>query len=792
MQRDSVSLAESGRALRPARWPALSFGLALIIALSSWAIVPANSSEPVLPDASLLERGQVIYQETCASCHGEHGEGVEEAYGDPLIGDDSIGQLAARVERTMPEDEPEECVGEDAAAVAAFMHQQFYGEAAQVRNRPPRIGLAHLTGNQLRQSLADLYEQFAGGADPYVEHGVSGTYFDSERPKEDKKRIDRNDPVLDFDFGHDGPGEEITPESFAIHWEGSILADVTGRYEIVVNSTCSFTMNFGHLDRELIDNHTQSGDKTEFRRSIVLTAGRAYPFEIDFSQRKRKTEQPPARFRLAWIPPGGVEQVIPQRNLVCFPSPPTFSLQTPLPPDDRSYGFERGIAIDRQWDESTTSAALEFGDLAATELWPSYRKSHQREPGEQREKMQAFLEQLAQTAFRQPLTDELRETYITKQLAAEADDTEAIKRSLLITLKSPRFLYPAVDQDQSASQRVANRLALILYDSLPAGDDLLTAVAEDRFHTPEQVREYVNNHQRDLRLRAKTSSMLREWLNIGQPKEIVKDAERFPGFDAHLVDDLRRSLDAFVEEVAWGESGDARQFFNANWAFTTPRLAEFYGENWQPAEPFASDALVRTRELPPDSHLGLLTHPYLLSRLAYHDNSSPIHRGIFLIRYMLGRTLRPPADAFSPLSPDLHPDMTTRERVALQTSPESCQVCHQKINGLGFTLENYDAVGRYRAEEKGKTVDASGTYTSRDDHTEDFVSPHDLSDYLVRSEDAPRALVNRAFQYMVKQPAAAYGADTLDQLTEKFEQSGYNIRELIVDIATLAATQPIE
>ncbi len=100
----------------------------------------------------------------------------------------------------------------------------------------------------------------------------------------------------------------------------------------------------------------------------------------------------------------------------------------------------------------------------------------------------------------------------------------------------------------------------------------------------------------------------------------------------------------------------------------------------------------------------MITHPYLMSALAYHDSTSPIHRGVFLIRFVLGRTLRPPAEAFAPLSPDLHPDLTTRERVELQTSPESCQVvCHSKINGLGFTLENFDAVGRYRELEREKT-----------------------------------------------------------------------------------------
>ena len=160
-----------------------------------------------------------------------------------------------------------------------------------------------------------------------------------------------------------------------------------------------------------------------------------------------------------------------------------------------------------------------------------------------------------------------------------------------------------------------------------------------------------------------------------------------------------------------------------------------------------------------------------------------------MIRYMLGRTLRLPADAFSPLSPDLHPDLTTRERVDLQTSPESCQVCHVKINGLGFTLENYDAVGRFREQEQGRAIDASGTYTSRDDRTERFSSLRDVSRYMANSDDAARALVNRAFQYFVKQPAAD-GVDTLDQLTENFKSSDYKLRDLIVEIAVLAATQP--
>ena len=102
-----------------------------------------------------------------------------------------------------------------------------------------------------------------------------------------------------------------------------------------------------------------------------------------------------------------------------------------------------------------------------------------------------------------------------------------------------------------------------------------------------------------------------------------------------------------------------------------------------------------------------------MAAFAYTATSSPIHRGVFLSRGVLGRTLPAPPAAVAPLAPDLHAGLTTRERVALQTSPKSCQMCHAMINSLGYTLENFDAVGRFRKDEKGKPIDATGTYQTR-------------------------------------------------------------------------------
>ena len=107
--------------------------------------------------------------------------------------------------------------------------------------------------------------------------------------------------------------------------------------------------------------------------------------------------------------------------------------------------------------------------------------------------------------------------------------------------------------------------------------------------------------------------------------------------------------------------------------------------------------------LEPGERAGVLTHPYLMATFAYTATSSPIHRGVFLARSVLGRSLRPPPEAVAPLPPDLHPDLTTRERVdAADQARGVPDRATAMINPLGFTLENFDAVGRYRERGEGQ------------------------------------------------------------------------------------------
>jgi hypothetical protein len=179
-----------------------------------------------------------------------------------------------------------------------------------------------------------------------------------------------------------------------------------------------------------------------------------------------------------------------------------------------------------------------------------------------------------------------------------------------------------------------------------------------------------------------------------------------------------------------------------------------------------------------------------MASFAYTGGTSPIHRGVFLARGLLGQPLRPPPEAFAPLAAELHPTMTTRERVALQTRPQTCQTCHGMINPLGFTFENFDAVGRYRAVDNGKPVDAHGAYQTRAGQTVAFDGPRDLATFLAGSEEVHTAFVEQLFQNLVKQPVRAYGLQRPQELRQTFAAQGFAIRKLVVEIMASSALTP--
>jgi hypothetical protein len=734
--------------------------------------------------------GAAIYKEMCARCHGATGEGTKK-YEHPLTGDWSVARLAKVIDQTMPEDDPDKLDAAGSKRVAEYIYDAFYSPVAQAKLKPPRVELARLTVNQYRNSIADIIGSFRPTAALDGKQGLRGEYYNDRNFRGRSRLIERIDPEVDFDFKTDGPDsgdKKFDAQQFSIRWEGSVVAPDTGSYEFVVRSDHAVRLWVNDNRQALLDRWVKSGSDTEFRATIFLLAGRAYPIKLEFSKAKqgvndnKKKETPPPRpahVALLWKRPGRADEVIAARFLTPTKFPEVAVIDTAFPPDDRSFGWERGTAISREWDAATTVAAIDTAGYITARLTelagaddPKYRA----------QRIRSFAAKFAEGAFRKPLSTEERQLYIDRQFEAAPDLELAVKRVVLLVLKSPRFLYPDATS-ASGQYATAARLALVLWDSVP-DRALLDAAAAGKLGSRDEVARQAERMLADPRAKAKVREFLLAWLKLDKPKDLVKDSKRFPEFNARLAADLRTSLELFLDDVIWSERSDFRQLFLSDEIYLNGWLAHFYGaanEDDDPDTPFTKMRFESGRRS------GILTHPYLLAALAYTSESSPIHRGVFVGKGLLGIPIKPPVDAFTPLSAELRPDLTTRERVALQTKPAACTSCHGVMNPLGYALEHFDAVGRYREKDRDKPVDATGAYETRNGEMVKFVGARELARFLADSPEVHTAFVTQLFHHFVKQSVRAYGVNRPDELRKSFSANGFNVRKLVVEVAVTAA-----
>ncbi len=755
----------------------LAFPLCRSFAAAVLALVALTPHVP----ADEAPTGEQIFRAKCASCHGMSGEGVKGHYAKPLTGDRSATQLAHLIAETMPKDDPGTCVGADADKVAAYVHDAFYSKTAVAR-----IELSRLTVRQHQNAVADLIAGFRPPAKWDDQRGLRGEYFNRNFGD---RALERLDSELHFDFKTNGPDAKIKPEEFSIRWQGSVLAPETGDYEFIIKTENGVRLWVNDQEHPLIDGWVRSGVGVEERGTIRLLAGRAYPLRLEFFKSKEAKEKT-AAIALEWKPPTGVAGPIPPQNLSPNRFLETLVISAAFPPDDRSLGWERGNTVSRAWDQAATDAAVETAGYVTAHLRELSGVSN--DAGDRGPKLREFCRRFVEKAFRRPLTDEQKRLYIDHLFDAAPNPDTAVKRVVLLALLSPRFLYREVGARSSPSPlagegRVrgdsydtASRLSFALWDS-PPDQELLDAAAGGRLSTREQVAAQAERMLNDRRAHAKLREFLHQWLRIDPAPDVAKDAERFPGFDPAVVADLRTSLDLFLDDAVWTGDSDFRRLLLADDLYMNGRLAKFYGVD------LPADAPFQKVKLNPQQRAGVLTHPYLMAAFAHTSATSPIHRGVFLVRGVLGLTLRPPPEAFVPLPESAHPDLTTRERVALQTKPASCQSCHGVINPLGYTLEHFDAVGRFREQDGGKPIDATGTYQTRAGDLVKFDGARDLATFLAGSDEVQTAFVEQLFRHLAKQPVVAYGPKELGGLRESFAKNGFNIRKLVVEAATAAA-----
>ncbi|MES2660358.1 MAG: DUF1592 domain-containing protein [Verrucomicrobiota bacterium] len=740
--------------------------------------------------------GPAIYAKHCASCHGDKGEGVEDEVDEPLQGDRTLASLARYIDKRMPEDDPDLLDSEESRRVADYIYGAFYSPEARAKSSPPpKAAFARLTNRQFRESAADLLGSFGKSKPPGEGRGLKAQYFQSDgMNKKAKKVLDREDASIGFDFGEGSPAEGISADQFSIAWDGSLIAPATGWYEFKIRTPngARLYLNGDRQDGDgnqrddsgakrqvaLIDAWVSSGAEVrESTARLFLLGGRSYPMRFDYFKYQDKR----GMVSLEWKTPRGEWTVICAPYLSPEGAAHVAVTGTTFPADDASEGYERGTGISKDWHESTTTAAIEVANQVVARL-PQLSGVKDDAP-DRAERLKQFTATFAERAFRRPLTDDLRKLYVEPPFGGDLAPDQAVKRAVILILKSPRFLYPEVDSLKN-DFTVASRLALGLWDSLP-DQKLLDLAKAGQLHTPEQVKAQAQRMAADPRAKAKLNEFFQRWLKLDVESDLNKDPAAFPGFDTSLVADLRRSLELFVERVVWSDQSDYRELIEANYLLFNDRLANYYGV------PVPDGGGFQPVKFDPAQRAGVLTHPYLLARLSHHNITSPIQRGVFLTRNVLGGFLRPPPEAIAFDDHKFDPKMTMREKVAEMTRNTSCMTCHETINPLGFSLENFDPVGRFRTTEGDKPINPISDFLTTEGETLHLAGPRDVAAHAVKSDAARQGFIRQVFQYTIKQNPAVYGFDTVRKLDTSFTASGCNVRNLLAEINTTAALHGI-
>jgi Protein of unknown function (DUF1592)/Protein of unknown function (DUF1588)/Protein of unknown function (DUF1595)/Protein of unknown function (DUF1585)/Protein of unknown function (DUF1587)/Cytochrome C oxidase, cbb3-type, subunit III len=326
-----------------------------------------------------------------------------------------------------------------------------------------------------------------------------------------------------------------------------------------------------------------------------------------------------------------------------------------------------------------------------------------------------IVSRLARTAYRRPVTtaevDELLTFY--KDARAEGGGFEnGIEMALRALLVSPQFLFrierdpagiPANTPYRLSDLEIASRLSFFLWSSIP-DEPLLDAAVRGTLRQRRVLERQVRRMLADPRSDALVTNFAAQWLHLRNLSAASPDPRLFPDFDDNLRQAFRRESELFFDAVK-RDDRSVLDLLRADYTFVNERLAKHYGI------PNVYGGHFRRVTLPKDSpRRGLLGHASILTVTSYGDRTSPVQRGKWILENLLGLTPPPPPPNVPALKERVTDGkvLTVRQRIAQHREDPACAGCHNLMDPIGLSTENFDAVGRWRTLEDGMPVDASG------------------------------------------------------------------------------------
>lgn len=402
-----------------------------------------------------------------------------------------------------------------------------------------------------------------------------------------------------------------------------------------------------------------------------------------------------------------------------------------------------------------------------------------------------FVTAFGRRAFRRPLRDDEAKRFQT--FFASARGTYGFKTAVQLViggmLQTPQFLYRVEVGKGSPSGgavalddwELAARLSYLLWDTLP--DDQLAAAADkgelsDAKKLDAQAQRLLN----DARARPVVARFHEQWFDLARAERNAanKSKQKFPSFSPDVATSLSTSTRKFIEHAFWDDGGGLNALLTEARGYVDAKLAPIYGMSSGPSE-------LTLTSLDSGQRAGLMTQAGLLAGLAHETLHAPVLRGVFILDRLLCANVQPAPPGVNTSLPDVTKPMTTRQRFEQVHETGSCKSCHVSIDGAGFTLESFDALGAFRTKEDGLDVDDRGKLTGTSDVDGEVRGAVELGRKLAGSEQVAQCVVTNWLRYGLSRTEQPEDGCTIADLTDGLIASKGDVRGMLLDLAASSA-----
>lgn len=388
----------------------------------------------------------------------------------------------------------------------------------------------------------------------------------------------------------------------------------------------------------------------------------------------------------------------------------------------------------------------------------------------------------ARRAYRRPVTDgEVASLMRFVKLAADNGDPpeRGIQLAITACLVSPNFLYrPEIEDRKGASgplntYQLASRMSYFLWSSMP-DQELFDHAQDGSLLKPEVLESEARRLMGDKRAVALSQNFAAQWLNVRKLALVQADPKIFPEFNEELRRDMVKETLTFFQNLVQTD-GNLLDLVNGKYSFVNERLAKLYGIDGVHGTQFRKVSLEGT------PRAGILTQASVLAVTSNPTRTSPVKRGKWLLEEILGTPPPPPPPGVGVLVEDAGASQpkTLRERLEKHRSKPECAICHSKIDPLGFGMENFDPIGRWRTAVDGVPVDSAGILPDG----RKFSGPVELTQILMEQKAAfARNMAERMLTYALGRGMETSDDTAVDQVAKVTETGGFKMGTLVAAI----------